>query len=364
MRTLDTSTKTAIWWGRSDTGYSRNAVVRAVMSRLGWSIHDSRPGLMDQIGISSPDKPAGAQLVWVPCFRQRDMTTAARFARRHGLPLVFDPLISAYDKQVFERHKFVEGSARARRLLAWERARFALADLVIADTQAHANYFEAELGVPAEKLAVLPVGADEAMFVPQPLPPIDQRRVRVLFFGSFIHLHGPEVIAQAAVLCPEADWHLLGTGPCSDEARRIGAGCDHIHFGPFPGYTKLPECMAASDIVLGAFSKSEKAGRVIPNKIYQGLACGRVILSRDPLPGAFPWEEDRSGMKTGVITVPPGDPQALADAVRRLTVNAETLPALGRAARETFDRFGSFSYVSQALQDVIDRLSLKQRSSA
>ena len=77
------------------------------------------------------------------------------------MPLVFDPLISAYDKQVDERQKITAGSRAAEKLLRRERALFQRADRVVADTALHADYFAGQLGVAPERLAVVYVGAEE-----------------------------------------------------------------------------------------------------------------------------------------------------------------------------------------------------------
>lgn len=348
-----------IFWGRADLSYSRNGVARKAMEELGWGIEDYAPGLMDSLGLGSSARlDEEARFVWVPCFRQRDMKTASRFAKKRGLPLIFDPLISAYDKQVHERRKFPEDSAKARKLLEWERGIFGLADLVIADTQAHADYYHEVLKVRRDRLAVMPVGADETMFKPSPMQPLDGRRPRVVFFGSFIHLQGPEVIAEAATLCPEVDWHLLGDGPMLDQAVKAAKGMDHIHFEDYPGYESLPERIADADIVMGVFSDSRKAGRVIPNKLWQAMAGGRPVISRNVEPGAFPWPDDPTGENSGVLTVPPRDPQALADAVRALFASPEKLPTMGAAARRTFEAHGNFDAVKRAFLNALDRVGV------
>lgn len=103
-----------LWWGRFDPGYSRNRVLRKLLVEIGWQVKDFHPKLAAVadweawlLRIPKPD------LVWVPCFRQRDLAAASRWARRHGIPLVFDPLISAYDKQVDERGKLKAEIGRA-----------------------------------------------------------------------------------------------------------------------------------------------------------------------------------------------------------------------------------------------------------
>jgi glycosyltransferase involved in cell wall biosynthesis len=255
---------------------------------------------------------------------------------------------------VFERQKFAEGSAKANNLLAWERKVFSLADLVIADTQAHADYYRDVLKVDSNRLAVIPVGADETMFKLTPMKPFSGRRLRIVFFGSFIHLQGPEVIAEAATLCPEADWLLLGDGPMRAEAEQAAKGHGHIRFEDYPGYASIPEHVSQADIVMGVFSDSKKAGRVIPNKLWQAMAGGRPVITRDVVTGAFPWKDSSSG----IITVPPRNPKALADVVRDLISRPDDLPALGATSRQTFDKHGSFDCINHAFRDALAKVGV------
>jgi glycosyltransferase involved in cell wall biosynthesis len=77
------------------------------------------------------------------------------------------------------------------------------------------------------------------------------------------------------------------------------------------------------------FGDSDKAGRVVPHKLYESLAMGRPIVTRDG-PGI------RSLFSEGeVIMVPPADPVALADAIRALvddTEHRERVAAAGHFA--------------------------------
>jgi glycosyltransferase involved in cell wall biosynthesis len=70
---------------------------------------------------------------------------------------------------------------------------------------------------------------------------------------------------------------------------------------------------------------------VIPNKAYQALACGRALITGDT-PAA------RELLRDGVdaLLVPPGDPRALAHAVRRLAGDAALTARIAEAGRETY----------------------------
>lgn len=344
-----------VWWGRFDPDYSRNRIVRKLLKGLGWRLLDFQPvfsawGDVEATakGMERPD------ILWVPCFRQRDVGAAIRWAKRRQVPVVFDPLISAYDKQVDERRKLDRNSVGANRLLRWERSLFTRADLVIADTEAHAIYFNKVLGVPRERLAILMVGAEEQLFRPCPQRAVDGE-MEVLFFGSFIPLQGPEVIVEAARRCAATNvrWTFLGDGPLRAFCEQSAKGLSNVHFEDWVPYARLPERICRADVLLGIFGDTPKAGRVVPNKFYQALACGKpVITARTPAyPEGFCEAED-----TGVFWVSDGDARQLAGVVERLADDPSLISEAGVHASEAFRKWFSPERVRNQLVELLGRV--------
>ena len=71
-------------------------------------------------------------------------------------------------------------------------------------------------------------------------------------------------------------------------------------------------------MILGVFGRTAKAKRVVPNKVYQGLAMARPVITADS-----PAVREFFAPGEHLHTVPAGDPEALADAVVEL---AEDVP--------------------------------------
>ena len=356
--------KVLIWgrYGNYGPDYPRNRVIESVLRDLGCELSRFLPtvsALADiEYSLRGGPRP---DLIWVPCFRQRDIAAAARYARRHRIALVFDPLISAYDKQLNEKHKFAADSAKARKLLAWESKLFKLPDCLIADTEGHADYFHATHGVAREHIRVIPVGAEEALFSPQAWPhkPADAA-LELAFFGTFIGLQGVDVLAQAILHYdgPPTHWRLIGEGPLKADCERLlaplasGKHASHVSFegwGPLP---ELPARLAGADAILGIFGTSEKALRVIPNKVYQGLALGRAVITA-ATPAFLP--ALRADEEQGLLWAQPGEPASICAAVERLHQRRDEIPALGQAARASYEAHYSNRRIAQVLSEILDK---------
>lgn len=346
---------TLLWWGRFDPEYSRNRILRSLLEKHGIGLRDFRPqsSLLGSVeaAIRRPD-PADA--LWVPCFRHRDFNSARRYADKHGLKLIFDPLISSWDKVVYERQKYDSDHSKARALLQWERRLFARADIVLADTRPHADFFIEQLEAPAASTHVVPVGAEEALFTRQP-PKVPSESPEILFFGSFIGLQGPEHIVEAARLVPGTRWTLLGDGPLRNQCETLATDTPNVYFEDWIAYQKLPGRIAQADILLGIFGDSPKAGRVIPNKVYQALACGRPVVTRES--SAYPTEL-QTNPGSGLLFTNPADPDTLASAVSTLLSKPEELPMLAAQAGSTYDLYFSINHTEQGLLKVLSECGL------
>lgn len=355
------STRTVLWWGRSDIHYSRNSIIRKQFQQAGWVIIDFSPRFSFGAGLEATLRNyKNIDLVWVPCFRQRDLASAAKWASVRNIPLIFDPLISAYDKQIFERKKFAINSSKAKKLLDWEEKLFHQADLIIADTQAHAAYFSEQFKVAKEKTHVVYVSADEKLFTPSKTPSRHEEKkpLDILFYGSYVPLQGADIIVKAASQYqgPEVSWTLLGDGSMRKECETLAneLGVTNVHFADWMEYQDLPKRIQAADIVLGVFGDTPKAGRVMPNKVFQSLAMAKPVVTQSS--SAYP-----SGVQEckGMSWVAAGSASELASEVSKLAeLTAEERKMLGQFSRQAYEDHLSWKVSVKQFNEALQKVGL------
>lgn len=256
--------------------------------------------------------------------------------------IVLDHLIFAAGTA---RDRGVGGGLRTTLLSGLDRLAIAAAHVVVTDTAEHAAQ------VPARRAAdavVVPVGATRAWFDAGSRAGgsrADGSRagggaLTVVFFGLFTPLQGTTVIAEALRLLARRGVRvratLAGSGQDAAAVRATLARIDpdgtvEVSWRDWVDAADLPGLVAAHDVCLGIFGTTSKALAVVPNKVYQGAAAGCAVVTSDTAP-------QRRAFGDGAGFVPPGDAEALADALGALTDPAELARARA-AACEAGRRF-------------------------
>jgi glycosyltransferase involved in cell wall biosynthesis len=270
-----------------------------------------------------------------------DLAAARRAAQ--GRPVVFNPLVSLADTLVSDRGRFRPGSLAARTLERIDRHAFRSADLVVADTEAHARFL-GELTGRAD-IAVCFVGAEERLFTPGWQL---QERFHALFVGKLIPLQGVETILAAAGAAPEIQFRIVGSGQLGRLLDERPSNVEHV---PWVEYERLPGEIRSAGCALGIFGTTAKAQRVIPNKAFQALACGAPLVSADSPAARELLADDDSA-----LLVPPGDADALADAVRRLAADDELARRIGAGGRAAYERAASEVVLGARWRHLIEEL--------
>lgn len=274
-------------------------------------------------------------------------------------PVVLDAFLSLHEAIVDDRKIAAPRSIKAKMLKFLDWAGCAAADAVLIDTASHIDYYRDVIGAKPEKFISVFVGAVEKYFHPVvPSPP--QISGEILFFGSFLPLHGADVIVGAAGIlkdCGDIKFTMIGDGPewnrCKQLADSIGAKIDFIR--EWVSYPDLADRIARSEICLGIFSDGPKASRVIPCKVFNVLAMGKPLITADTAAVKGALENGKHA-----LLVAPGDPAALADAILELHRDEAERKKIADAGLDIFsERFSIKSIGRNLLADIENRFGPK-----
>jgi glycosyltransferase involved in cell wall biosynthesis len=347
------------YFGRYDQQYPRNAFLIKCFERAGaevTSIRDDRglamrtPSLVRR-ALSSP-----IDLLVVAFRAHSDMLAARAIARFKDVPLMFDPLTSRYEEKVTDRKLVGGNSLLGRWYHATDKAGFRLADRVLLETDAHIDFFCRTFGVPRAKCRRVFLGADEEIMRPLGARS-ESDRFTVFFYGRFSPLHGVEHIVRAAAMLEErrepVDFVVVGAGQTYQASRALAQslGISTMTFlDPVP-YARLAELMTESDLCLGSFGTPDRAGRVIPNKVFDALAVGRPVLTADT-------PAIREALVHGehVWTCAPGDAAALADAIIILRRDRDLCRRLAENGHQLFLEQFSLAATTRNLAEIVRQL--------
>jgi glycosyltransferase involved in cell wall biosynthesis len=275
-----------------------------------------------------------------------DACVLGPIARLRRVPAVLDVFISLHDTVIVDR-----GLRSSRSLAAFAtRALDTLAcwsvRSVVVDTPEHADFFARFTHRDRSHFAVLWVGAEEARFVTADDPGDD---APILWYLTYIPLHGFDTVARAAALLAGDGrmFRLVGDGQERAAAEELAAelGLTNVEFvSPVPE-SELPDEIAQASICLGVFGTSDKAARVVPNKVFQCAASGRAIVTAATA-GVI------NAFGDALVTVPAGDPIALAAAVRDL--RGPMRLTIAKRARAVFEQRYSEVALADSLAEILD----------
>ncbi|HEX3867245.1 MAG TPA: glycosyltransferase, partial [Gemmatimonadaceae bacterium] len=293
-------------------------------------------------------------LVFVGYIGQPDMLALGPLVRLLRRPIIFNPLITLTDTLVDDRRTFGAQSLIARSIRIVDALALRLANTVLVDTAENGTYLTTMFGVNPKRIFVVPVGADQELFkhdveeFSDPAPP----GIAVLFYGTMIPLQGVDTIIRAAKLL-ESDAgtriEIIGDGQTLSSTRALAQALDvkNVTFTPTVPFSELPCRIRRADIVLGIFGETAKAERVVPNKVYQAMAMGAAVVTRDSSAAGAVLTDGVSA-----LLVPPANPMALSAAIRRL-YDRDLRGRLGFAAYERFCETASLDVQAAALNGTV-----------
>jgi len=257
-------------------------------------------------------------------------------AKIKRIPLVFEvrDLWPAFpvDMGVIQ-NKFIIWMAEKVEVFFYQRA-----DQIVINSPGFKNHL-LEKGISAEKIKVVPNGVDTSQFPPQ-IEGDDFRKdfdledsLVVLYAGAHGLANDLETVLLAAEHvknAPEIVFVLVGDGKSKAELKLFAdkRALKNVRFIPAQPKTAMPRVLAAADICLAVLKDIPMFKTTYPNKVFDYMAAGKPTLLM--IDGVIREVVENAG---GGIFVTPGDPVALADAVKLLANQPQRRKEMGLSAR-------------------------------
>ncbi|TDG12753.1 glycosyltransferase [Seongchinamella unica] len=276
------------------------------------------------------DKLHDADLYYIPYPAYLDLFYLQLLTgKRHQHRIVIDSFLCLHDTIVHDRKMLKHGSILARLISRIEGYTLRQASLILIDTEQQKKLLVESYALDKNKVIVTPVGIDESTWTECPPLPL-YNQFRVLFWGTFIPLHGIETIIEAARIFAKKQsnirFTLIGDGQTADEISKklIAQPVENLEWRrELVSAQVLRSELENSHCILGVFGTSAKTGNVIPYKAYQAMASNKILITRDS-PAFRKIFGDQTTI-VGLYLTEPGSATLLAEAITDVFMNYDEI---------------------------------------
>ena len=344
---------TVCYFGTYAAEYSRNSILISGLKKNGVDVMEcctDLRGFLKYIYLIKKHRRMKKKYdVMIVGFQGVQAVILAKFLTRKTI--IFDAFVSLYDSMVMDRKNVKMKSFTAKYYWWLDKISMILADIILFDTNEHINYASKEFGIKKEKFKRIFVGADTDIFYPAEKEN-RSKNFKVLFYGSFLPLHGIEYIVKAAkFLEKEKDivFEILGWGPEKEKIIELFNDLKPHNLFFTGGIDKklLRDKIAEAEVCLGVFGNTNKAKRVIPNKVYECVAMRKPVVTADTRAIRELFEEGE------LMFVKITDHISLANAIMTLKNNKELADNIARKGHQKFLNFATPSILGKKLLGII-----------
>jgi glycosyltransferase involved in cell wall biosynthesis len=324
---------------RNDWCRVRNMVAFAIRA---WLLGRKLPKLVP--GLSEPDVVIGSS--------PHLLTPLAAYwvAKRYRAKFIME-VRDLWPQTIIDMGELSDHHPITRALQTLERFLYRRAERIITLLPLAYEYMAA-CGIPREKIVWIPNGVDLARFQGDSSPARRDKKFKVMYLGAHGQANALDVLLQAAKIVQDQGHEdirviLVGDGPEKPKLMALAKEltlCNVEFREPVPK-RKITGILQEADVFLFNLENVEvfKYG-ISSNKLFDFMAAGRPVISSVKAL-ANPVELAGCG-----LTVPPRDPQALADAVLKLSqMPKEEREAMGRRGREYVEKYHAISVLAEKL---------------
>ncbi len=250
------------------------------------------------------------------------------------------------------------------RLSEWlERRLYRAADRVMVNSPGFAAHVT---GRGARSVELVPNGADPQMFDPADSGETfrAEHGLADKFVALYAGAHGMSndlgVVLEAARLlahtAPQVQVVLLGDGKEKPalQAQAAEMGLKNVTFLPPVPKSGMPAALAGADACIAILKPLEEYKTTYPNKVFDYMAAGRpVALAID---GVIREVVEAAGCG---LFARPGDPAALAEAIRLLAADPVRSRLMGLAGRGYLEKNFSRAAIGEHLLNMLEQLTQK-----
>lgn len=251
------------------------------------------------------------------------------------------------------------GRIADRTMHAWCNAMYRSAESV-AYISPSVRAILAERGVPEEKLAYVPMWADESIFKPSDQDlrvnlDVAPDRIVLLYAGTMGNAQELSTLIEACkrIEDPRFLCVLAGSGVSESSLRDQAADVDNVRFIGRVPQEQMTQLCATSDINFVGLRPSPLSTFTMPSKTQAGLASGRPLLV------AAEGDVAKVARESQACLIADPEPSSIATAIRQACdLGRDGLSALGTTARSYYDNTFSVDRGVTQIEDLLTKAAL------